>query len=460
MPLQLEIVSRPPELIGVDTVRLFREEGGTIGRSSQNDWVIPDPDRYISARHATIDYKGGMYYLVDTSTNGVYVNGDCEPVGKGNPRRLFNGDQLKLGDIRIVVSIDSGESLQVPAVSSPRRAAEHLSGMVEEAPLKATLPLIDEEELTGDKAFRSALRHNDADAEPAPEPAKCEDDPEPLPEPEPEPEPAHPVAQAVPENPETMASSSPDLLQEFLNGLGIDPSELHPAIDKTELMHNAGAVLREFVDGTTELLNSRANLKNTFELDQTTALPRQNNPIKLSARKRDSLMQLLIGKAGEYLGPRDAVREVCRDLLFHQDAMLDAMRAAFALFANCLSPAELQRDFDRSLDGNVMTKLRNKSRYWDLYVETYSALTDKGEATFPNLFADEFVRAYERQVAELRRSSRTGEQLQATVVLDEDKRAPAAATKLDQQRLADFAATLATDQPTNDDFAATRKLQR
>jgi type VI secretion system FHA domain protein len=455
MPLQLEIISRHRELVGVDAVCLFREEGGTIGRSSHNDWIIPDPDRYISARHATIDYKGGMYYLVDTSTNGVFINSDSVPVGNGNPRRLFNGDQLRLGDIEIVVSIDTGESLQVPAASSRRRIVEHFAGMVEEAPPKTGLPLLDEEELTGDKAFRSALRHDHEDDEPAPEPEKAEDEPEAQPEPAPEAE------TAAPEGPATTAPGSPDLLLEFLSGLGIDPSELHPAIDKTELMHNAGAVLREFVDGTTELLASRANLKNTFELDQTTALPRHNNPIKLSARTRDSLMQLLIGKDGEYLGPRDAVREVCRDLLFHQDAMLEAMRAAFRLFADCLAPAELRRDFDRSLDGNVVTKLRNKSRYWDLYVETYSALTDNGGAAFPNLFADEFVRAYERQVAELGRTGCTGEQLQATVVLDDEQRLPPATSQLDRQRLADFATTLAIDEPTNDgDFAATRKLQR
>jgi type VI secretion system FHA domain protein len=454
MPLQLEIVSQQRELVGDDAVCLFREEGGTIGRSSQNDWIIPDPDRYISSRHATIDYKGGSYYLVDTSTNGVFVNGDCEPVGKGNPRRLFNGDQLRLGDIEIVVSIDTGESIQVPAAPPRSQVAAHHFGMVEEEAHKTGLPLLDEEELTGDAAFRSALRDEAADSEDeaTPDPAANQSEPELDPEPE--------TAPAPPEHPAPVESTSPDLLHEFLSGLGIDPSELHPAVDKTELIHNAGAVLREFVDGVTELLTSRANLKNTFELDQTTALPRHNNPIKLSARTRDSLLQLLIGKDGEYLGPRDAVREVCRDLLFHQDAMLESMRAAFTLFADCLAPAELQRDFDRSLDGNVMTKLMNKSRYWDLYVETYSALTDKGEAAFPNLFADEFVRAYERQVAELRRGGGTGEQLKATVVLEGEKRLPGAATQLDRQRLKDFATTLATDEPTNNDFAATRKLQR
>jgi type VI secretion system FHA domain protein len=155
MPLQLEIVSEHRDIVGDDAIRVFREEGGTIGRSLQNDWILPDPDRFISGRHATIDFKGGIYYLVDTSTNGVYLNGDCEPIGKGNPRRLFNGDRMRFGDFEIVVSIDSGESLQMPAAPPPS-VTEHDSSLVEEDVLKTGMLLLDEDEITGDGAIRQS----------------------------------------------------------------------------------------------------------------------------------------------------------------------------------------------------------------------------------------------------------------------------------------------------------------
>ena len=117
MTCQLEIISEHRDIVGDDAIRVFREEGGSIGRSLQNDWILPDPDRYISGRHATIDFKGGIYHLVDTSSNGVYVNGDCEPVGKGNVRRLFNGDILRFGDFEITLRpafpIDSCRLLKI-----------------------------------------------------------------------------------------------------------------------------------------------------------------------------------------------------------------------------------------------------------------------------------------------------------------------------------------------------------
>jgi len=412
MPLRLEIISEHREIVGDDAIREFREDGGTIGRSLQNDWILPDPDRFISGRHATIDYKGGIYYLVDTSTNGVYMNGDCEPIGKGNPRRLFNGDTLRFGDFEMVVSIDSGESLAMPAPPPPSVVPDNVELLIPEESLLTGVQLLDEDEITGDGDFQSALFGDsivEADVETL-EAAFDQDDQPDTPPPHPKHEPL-PLAEA-----DLVAT---DLLDSFLDGLGINRSEMHPSVDLGEIMQNAGEVLREFVEGTADLLASRASLKNAFRLDQTTVLPRHNNPIKLSANSKDSIKQLIVGKAGEYLGPRDAVREVCRDLLFHQEAFLDAMNSAVVEFAERLDPDELQLGFDRALDSNFFTKFRSKTKYWELYGDFYPTLTEKGGGRFPQMFSEDFVRAYERQIAEYKRLGTNDNHLKQTVVLNE-----------------------------------------
>jgi type VI secretion system FHA domain protein len=416
MSCKLEIISEHREIVGDDAIRVFGENGGTIGRSLQNDWILPDPDRFISGRHASIDHKGGIYYLVDTSTNGVYVNGDCEPIGKGNPRRLFNGDTLRFGDFEITVSIDAGESIVMPLDETGASVPGHDASLVPEESLRTGVQLLDEEEITGDEAFQSTLfgvtadtgvleRANKRVAEavkpvtvPAPVPASA-------------PAPAQPLAAA-----DLVAT---DLLDSFLDGLGINRAELHPSVDLGSIMQNAGEVLREYVEGTSKLLASRANLKNAFCLDQTTVLPRHNNPLKLSANTKDSIKQLLVGEEGEYLGPRDAVREVCRDLLFHQDAFLDAMNAAFNEFADRFDPDELAEGFDHALSGNRLTSWMNKTKYWQLYSDLYPILTEKGGGSYPQMYAEEFVRAYERQIAEYKRLGGMNDHLKATVVLNE-----------------------------------------
>ena len=42
-----------------------------IGRSPDNDWVLPDPARLVSSKHCLVQNKDGRYYITDNSTNGV-----------------------------------------------------------------------------------------------------------------------------------------------------------------------------------------------------------------------------------------------------------------------------------------------------------------------------------------------------------------------------------------------------
>jgi len=395
MTLQLEIVSEHREIVGDDAVREFIECSGTIGRSLQSDWILPDPDKYISGSHAAIDFKGGIYYLVDLSTNGTYINDEYEPIGKGNPRRLFNGDRLRLGDFEITVSIEHGESIVMPLEESQTEHPEPLEQSVDEVSLRSGIALLDEEEITGGDDFENALF------------GRGEVTPDPTP-------PALEVIDNTPPPKKRTAKStrvdvtSDDLFDTFLDGLGVTRSDFHPSVDPAEVMQNAGEVMREFVDGMGRLLVSRANLKTAFSLDQTTVLPRHNNPLKLSENTMDSVMQLLVGREGEYLGPRDAVREVCRDLLFHQDAFLDAMSNAFVDFADRFEPEELKAAFDRSIDKKPLFSFMNTSKYWQLYCDLYPVMTERGGARFPHMFAEEFVQSYERQINEFKRLDTTG----------------------------------------------------
>ena len=394
MPLELKIVSEHADLVGDDAVREYHEGGGTIGRSLQNDWILPDPDRFISGRHATIDFKGGIYYLADTSSNGVYVNNEMEPIGKGNPRRLFDGDRLRLGDFEVAVPIDSGESLIMPMEKEPSVAPDNIEQFVDEDSLRTGMKLLDEEEITGDEEFQSVLFGGTA------EKSAVEPDLDIV---------LDELVAEVNDAPDTgpVGVTAEDLFDSFLDGLGISRVEFHPSVNRPEMMLTAGQVLREFVKGATDLLASRANLKNTFRLDQTTVLPSHNNPMKFSANTNDLLKQLLVGGDGDYLGAEDSIHEVCRDLINHQNAFLDAMNSAFIEFSDRFDPEELQEGFD-STTGKKMFGFINQMKYWQLYRDLYPIITEKGSGRFPQMFSEEFVRAYERQVAEFRRHDRDG----------------------------------------------------
>ncbi|RLA31826.1 MAG: type VI secretion system-associated FHA domain protein TagH [Gammaproteobacteria bacterium] len=402
MPLQLQIVSDHEDILEEDSTRVFGEDGGTIGRSLESDWILPDPQRYLSGKHATIDYQSGTYYLADVSTNGVYMNDEEEPLGKGNPRRLFSGDRIRMGDFSFIVGLDEGQGLEMPPPEAMTVVPDHIEQLVQEEILKSGVQLLDEEALTGDAEFESALFGVKEEA-PKEKDAQMN-----------KPNPFAPP----PSKEHQAAMNAAQLLDAFMKGLDISRAEIHPSTDPLEVMENAGRVLKEFVDGSTELLASRTALKSMFRLDQTTVLPRHNNPLKIAENTRDSMMQLLVGKEGEYLNPVDAVREVCRDLKFHQDAVLEAMINAFVEFADRFDPDELQQNFDKTLKKKPLFNSLNQLKYWQLYCDLYPIMTQAGTGKLPHQFGEEFVRSYEKHIAEYNRLERKGDSQKVRPVLD------------------------------------------
>jgi len=390
MPLQLEIISEHREILDDDHLRVFREDGGTIGRSLQNDWILPDPDRFISSLHATIDFQGGAYYLADISSNGVYVNDEIEPLGRGNPRRLFHNDKLRMGDFEFHITLDEGEGLDMPPPEPMTVVPDHIEQLVDEDSLKSGIQLIDDEALTGDADFQAALFGGPSKDNAAEEKKKRADiQPNPF--------------AAVPTKAQQTNTNAAELLDSFMQGLGIERADMHPSTDPHKVMENAGRVLSEFVNGVSDLLASRTAMQSMFRLDQTTVVPRHNNPLKLAENTRDSLMQLLIDKESEYQSPVDAVREVCRDLKYHHDAILEAMVGAYQDFADRFDPSELQQNFDRTLDAKPLLKKMNQMKYWQLYCDLYPIMTQSGSGKFPYQFSEEFVRGYKKTVAEFKR---------------------------------------------------------
>lgn len=390
MGLRLEIVSEHKEFLGDDHVHTFREDGGTIGRSLQNDWILPDADKYISGNHATIDYKGGAFYLADISTNGVYINESDEPLGRGHPRRLFDGDRLRMGDFEMVVHLDEGEDLAMPPDPPPSVVPDHIEQLVQEDNLRSSIMLLDEEEITGDDEFQAALFGS------GPRPVSRLV----------EPQPSEQESELDAVRPARREASDSELLETFLQAVGISRADIHPAVDPHDVMTNAGEVLREFVRGVSDLLKARTRVKSMFRLNQTTVMPRHNNPLKLSTNSTEAVKQLLIGKEGEYLGPQDSVKEACRDLKFHHDAMMAAMSRSFADFVDRLEPEELRESFDKTLDRSPMFSKLNQVKYWQLYCDLYPIVTQKGAASLPQQLAEDFVREYDKEIADYKRVDR------------------------------------------------------
>ena len=100
----------------------FAREGGTIGRlpEPENKFHLPDPDKYISRKHAVIRYENGFYYLTDTSTAGTFLTNKNMKVHRDSIQ-LTDGDRLRIGDYELIVAISGSEVFDTPSFPADTR---------------------------------------------------------------------------------------------------------------------------------------------------------------------------------------------------------------------------------------------------------------------------------------------------------------------------------------------------
>ncbi|MFO1401974.1 MAG: type VI secretion system-associated FHA domain protein TagH [Steroidobacteraceae bacterium] len=116
MALRLTITSEQGPSLGDTASIVIGVGGGSIGRAHDNDWILPDPQRFVSAHHARVHFRNGQYLLEDCSTNGVYINDAPEPVRRRGLVALHDGDVLRLGGYRITAAVDG--TGPIPAVEA------------------------------------------------------------------------------------------------------------------------------------------------------------------------------------------------------------------------------------------------------------------------------------------------------------------------------------------------------
>ena len=104
MSLLLKIISFKGQPFNAGTEAVFDRHGGTIGRADENTLVLPDPEKFVSRRHASISFENGHYLIKDSSLSGTYID-DQEPPLNDAAQTLIDGTRLKIGEYEILASI-------------------------------------------------------------------------------------------------------------------------------------------------------------------------------------------------------------------------------------------------------------------------------------------------------------------------------------------------------------------
>ena len=104
MPLVLSVLRCPDQSVPEQR----RVPGGeyTLGRGAECDWALRDPDRVLSKRHCSVEFLSGAWQVRDLSTNGTFINGAGEALGREQVRVLRDGDRLRLGAYEIECRVE------------------------------------------------------------------------------------------------------------------------------------------------------------------------------------------------------------------------------------------------------------------------------------------------------------------------------------------------------------------
>ena len=400
--LRLRIVSEQRRALGERSSATFSVEGGTIGRSADNDWVLPDPQRYVSAHHARVQFREGHFYLQDVSTNGVYVNDDTEPLAKrgSGGYRLANGDVLRMGDYHILAALEAQSGVVHPAAAAVPTSIHALRALGRPADRdigaklnveELLVPVIDMDPVLPVGAYGQAVdsgrvhalaqQQRAAAALAAPTEVALAGDPA-------EPPLGEPKASGGYMSLDDVHSG----LDAFCRGAGIEPERL-PAAAQGRLLHLAGRLFREALVGFKELERTRADTRNRYRIESPPVEQDDPRPSLADSMVEDLTVELFLRHEGRRLDSVQWLRDMVAAAKLHEGAMAHALRAAFVEFLDRLDPAELEARFERAARRGK-ARSADKAQYWELFTTFYRNLIEMPADHLPHTFVEAFATAY------------------------------------------------------------------
>ncbi|WP_341796006.1 MULTISPECIES: FHA domain-containing protein [unclassified Pseudomonas] len=111
--------------------------GGTLG-SAGATWRINDREQTVAPVHCEIRWMEGSFCVIDRSQR-TYLNDSHDSLGSLAPRRLQDGDQLRIGAYRLQVQLSQADARSLEDLFSPeQRTLDH---WLLEAPANAWRPI-------------------------------------------------------------------------------------------------------------------------------------------------------------------------------------------------------------------------------------------------------------------------------------------------------------------------------
>jgi predicted component of type VI protein secretion system len=365
MSLVLQGIALNEEPLSQPLIGRFDERGGTVGRSDNATFTLPDPERMISRTQAQILYRDEGYWIENVSSvNSILHNG--RPLSAGMRVIVRDGDEIRIGSYTLVASSENDEATL--AILRGRTA------VIRARPSSSTAPKVSAPPISQQVSAPAITPQVSA----------------PLITTSAAPQSSVPIAQSPGADPHA-------LWRAFQQGAGV---ELTPPKDglTPDVMANIGSVLQTAVEGIHRLLSMRATAKDEMQAEMTMIQLSGNNPIKVAPDAVVALQLLLQPPARGFLSGREAIQETMIDLQAHLIGLTAGLRSALEAVLDRFDPAKVESQLAKRSVLHSLMPSHHRAKLWELYLEHYRSLREEAREDFQRLFGEAFRQAYEEQV--------------------------------------------------------------
>ncbi len=399
------------------------DSNSSIGRAPTNQFVVHDPEKYVSRCHAEIYEVGGNWFIKDQSSTNTVINNSVSLV-QGQQFLLSVGDEITIGESVFVVEnittphvemdeeVESNTEVHIPETKKSATLYQHAaSPLPENLPNESALPVnsklivkasknesvASEADVANQKAPSDEVFNIDdffSDSSESESESYSTESNDIEVENQHSSDTEYSDSSLRPEH-ATAGNSSQDTLalRAFLQELDMQPSQLLGQ-NKVEVLKVAGILLRTLTEGMMGVLKARTLMKEKLELDQTQISDDRNNAFKFSQSPQVALAKMLTQEHG-YMDPISAANEAVDDAKAHQLAMISGLNVAIQRTIEAFDPKNLEQEFEGGFS------LNKKAKYWDHYCEIYERVAENAQVDSSNIFLKHFREHYELQLLKL-----------------------------------------------------------
>ncbi|WP_457744607.1 type VI secretion system-associated FHA domain protein TagH [Sulfurimonas sp.] len=380
----------------------FNEEGGTIGRLEDNDWVLTDPNSYISGMHASIICKQGTYFIKDESTNGIFLKNPYKKLPKGHPVKINISDIFIIGDHEIQARFSNNDYTQDDIISSFEEnsslddtiipsddflfdsISNDFTSIDSQTPSEIEIvDIIQNNVEQQDNSILGDISEIDTQEVLLEEHIDIPSYKQESPSVTPERTQASDIHTSV-----NGLESSVAILE---SKLGIEINALEQK-DRDAIMHEIGDIIKKTLDSLKNSLEIKDKIKQDLRLSTAHLDTNSNNPVHLGAAATELLQNKNNGSMLGMMKVSEAIEKSFNELDTHSISLHRASKNLMNITVSKFSPKNLEHRFEAT--GALRGVLPRQNLLWKAYTDMFDILNENPEEGVV-MIHNEFMKEYE-----------------------------------------------------------------